>query len=151
MDWENPVTWVLVPGLLGGLVIALAIFKLQRRGQTAASDDAFTREPLSTNVINMARIRVAGIGGLGLVAMAVAVALNVPRIGETLSVGLLLGVLLAALLILWRRRQGPMPSSGRSAGANAMLSIDNPPPSADAKDQESPPPCSEVAAPAVSR
>lgn len=150
MGWENPVTWIVIPGLLGGLVIALAIHKLQRSGQTGAADDPFTRGPLSTNVINMARIRVAGIGGLGLVAMAATVALNVPRIGRTLSAGLLLGVIFAAVLILWRRRQGPIPSSGRRAGANTMLSIDDPPPSADATDHDVPSRCDEVAAPAVS-
>lgn len=93
-------------------------------------DDPFTRGPLSTNVINMSRIRVAGIGGLGLVAMAVTVALNVPRIGQTLLAGLMLGAMLAVVLILRRRRRGPMPSSGRHAGANAVLSIDDRPASA---------------------
>ena len=80
--------------------------------------------PLSTDVINAARIRVAGIGGLGLVAMAATVAFFVPRIGQTLAVGLGLGVALAAFLIVRRRRKGPLPSSGAQPGANTILAID---------------------------
>ena len=39
----------------------------------------------STDVINISRIRAAGLGGLGLFAMALVVAWFVPRIGQTLS------------------------------------------------------------------
>jgi hypothetical protein len=80
----------------------------------------------STNVINIASVRVAGIGGLGLVAMALIVAVFVPSIGGSLAIASVLGTILAAGLILWRRRTGPMPSSGRRPGANTVLSIDSP-------------------------
>ena len=50
----------------------------------------------------------------------------VARIGQTLLIGLVLGVALAVTLIVRRRQTGPMPPSGRSAGANAILSIDEP-------------------------
>jgi hypothetical protein len=80
----------------------------------------------STDVINAARIRVAGVGGLGLVAMALVVAWFVPRIGRTLAVGLVLGGIFALVLILGRRRTGAMPSSGLRPGANTILSIDDP-------------------------
>jgi hypothetical protein len=93
------------------------------------------REPLSTNVINIARIRVAGIGGLGLVAMALVIALAVPRIGQTLVAGLVLGLLFAFVLIARRRKDGAMPSSGRQSRANTILAIDaSPPQSAAARD-----------------
>jgi len=133
----DPVTLIVVPGFLGGLVIVLFFIRRQRGRQTHASADAFSGEPLSTDVINIARIRVAGIGGLGLVAMALLVALVVPRIGQSLALGLVLGAMFATILILWRRRHGPMPSSGRRAGANTTLSIDTPPPSADKQDRHS--------------
>jgi hypothetical protein len=89
-------------------------------------------------VINAARIRVAGVGGLGLVAMALVVAWFVPRIGQTVIVGMVLGMALAAGLIAYRRRIGPMPSSGRRPGANTILSIDCPL-SADDEDTTPPP------------
>ena len=90
---------------------------------SAASDSI---NPPPTDVINAARIRVAGIGGLGLVTMALIVAWNVPRIGQELSIGGLLGVVLAAVLILRRRRTGPLPTSSGRSGANTVLSIDEP-------------------------
>ena len=81
---------------------------------------------VSTDVINMASIKVAGIGGLGLVAMAAAVALDVPEIGQSVGVGLVLGAVGAVIMIVRARRNGPMPSSGNRMGANTVLSIDQP-------------------------
>ena len=131
----DPVTLILVPGVLGGLVMAWLIVKLQRRG-SRPTPDPFPNMS-STDVINMAHIRVAGVGGLGLVAMALAVALWVPRIGQTLALGLVLGALFAAILIVRRRRTGPIASSGRSSGANTALAIDAP--AAAPKDDDEPP------------
>jgi hypothetical protein len=122
----DPVTVILVPGFLGGLVIALLLMKLQRRSHSCVLDDEARDEKLSSDAINRAHIRVAGVGGLGLVAMAIVVALTLPSIGWSMALGLVLGVLFAVVLILLRRRQGPMPSSGRHAGANTSLSIERP-------------------------
>ena len=75
----------------------------------------------------MAHIKVAGAGGFGLVIVALATGLDVPEIGQTVLLGFTLGVVLAAGLIVWRRKRGgPMPSSGGQMGANTMLSIDHP-------------------------
>jgi hypothetical protein len=84
-------------------------------------------ESISTDVINVSRIRVVGIGGLGLVAMAAVVAIAVPSIGIPLAVSAVLGVLVALLLVTFRRRDGGMTSSGERMGANTTLSIDDPP------------------------
>ena len=78
------------------------------------------------DVINIASIRVAGVGGLGLVAMAAALAWSIPRIGQTMALGAVLGAGLAVVLILWRRRLGPIPTSSGRPGANTTLSIDEP-------------------------
>ena len=120
----DPVILIVVPGLIGGAAIALLIAALRKRAGKNTS--AVSGELFSTDVINMARIRVAGVGGLGLVAMAAVVAWFVPRIGQTLLIGLVLGVVFAAAMILRRRRSGAMPSSGRRLGANTVLSIDQP-------------------------
>jgi hypothetical protein len=99
----DPVTAVLVPGFLGGLLVAAFIVALRSR---VHHDDSVVMPyrplPISTDVINMARIQVAGAGGLGLVAMAGAVALGVPRIFEVTALGLTLGAGLAVILILRR-------------------------------------------------
>ena len=101
----DPLVIILVPGIVGGAVIAVLIYALQRRGDRVAASSPFDRLPISTDVINMAHIRVAGIGGLGLVAMAAVVALVVPRIGQTLAVGMVLGGFLALALIVVHRRR----------------------------------------------
>ena len=120
----DPVVLVGVPGVLGGLVIAAVIVVRQRRSNEISSLASTQSPPVSTDIINVASIKVAGIGGLGLVAMAAAVALNVPRIGQTLTIGLVLGLVFAVVMIASRRRTGSMPSSGRQPGANSTLAID---------------------------
>ena len=116
---------ILGPGLLGGVVLATIIVLLHRRaGRASAPPLPYRSAPLSTDIINMAHIKVAGVGGLGLVAMAAAVAVDVPRVGQTVLLGLILGAALATGMIVGRRHTGSMPSSGRRMGANTTLSID---------------------------
>lgn len=123
----DPVTMIIVPGFLGGLVFAVVVLALQRRSTASRpTPRPYRREPLSTDVINMASIKVAGVGGLGLVAVAAAIALDIPRIFQTIAIGVVLGIGLAAFLILRRRETGSMPSSGRKMGANTTLAIDVP-------------------------
>jgi hypothetical protein len=136
----EPLMIIGIPGLFGGLVIALVALKFRNRGDRRTASDPFARESLSTDVINAAHIRVAGVGGFGLVAMAAVVALSVPKIGIPLGIGAVSGVVLAGILILWRRRNGPMPSSGQRTGANTILAIDASPAgeeNADAADRRS--------------
>ena len=120
-----PFLEVLVLGALGGAIVALIVV-LQGRRYSPPPLDPLRHLPISTNIINMASIRVAGVGGLGLVAMAAAVALDVPRIGQTVALGFVLGIAAAAVMIVRRRGSGAMPSSGQRMGANTVLSIDAP-------------------------
>jgi hypothetical protein len=129
----DPVTLVVVPGFLGGVVLAMIFVRLQRRSLNRS--DPFRRDS-PTDVINMARIRVAGVGGLGLVAMAVVVAVAVPRIGQSLAAGLVLGALCAVVLIARRYRTGGMPSSSQQIGANTTLAIDAEEPAAGEADRD---------------
>jgi hypothetical protein len=110
--------------LLGGVAFALLLVKLKGRPSTQMVPDLSGRETRSTDAINMAHIRVAGVGGLGLIAVAAIIALDIPSIGQSVAMGFVFGACFAAFLILKRRRAGPMPSSGQSAGANTTLSID---------------------------
>jgi hypothetical protein len=121
----EPILIIGIPGLLGGLLLALLIFRFQRPSERPS--DASRPEVMAPmNAINMARIRVNGIGGLGMVAMATVVAFFVPQIRQSMAIALVLGVLFAVVLIVRRRRDGPLPSSGGRPGANTALSIDNP-------------------------
>ena len=123
----DPVTLIVVPGFLGGVVIALVFFWWQRRSSAPPVVPSFHPDQPSTDIINMSSIKVAGIGGLGLVAMAAAVALDVPRIGQTLAIGAVCGAIIAAVMIYRRRSSGSLPSSSQRMGANTTLSIDVPP------------------------
>ena len=111
-------------GIVGGSVIALITTRLHVRLPDPTGADQFVRRPLSTDVINMANIRVAGVGGLGLVVICAIVALTIPSIGVSVGTGLVTGVVLALILIHHRRRTGPLPSSGKGPGANTVLAID---------------------------
>ena len=130
----DPLVMIMLPGVLGGLVVAwMAIVagKARRRDEGEALDAAVA-EPGSADIINISHIRVAGLGGLGLVVMALVVAWFLPRVGQTLLIGAVAGIIMAGAMILYRRRSGPMPSSGRHARANGVLAIDEAPRDADA-------------------
>jgi len=116
----NPVLMLLVPGVLGGVVVALLLRRAPLSGDRFQASPS-ANEPLSSGAINMAHIRVAGEGGLGLIAIAVASAIFVPRIGQTIGLGFALGAVLAVALIVARRRTGPLPSSGKRPGAHSEL------------------------------
>jgi hypothetical protein len=117
----EPLLIIILPGILGGVVLALLFIWV--KGWPARADDDGRLEPPSTNMINMARIRVTGVGGLGMVAMSIVVAIFVPRIRLTMAIALVLGGALAAALIALRRRQGPLGSTS-FPGAHSMLSLD---------------------------
>ena len=120
----DPVTLVLIPGILGGIVIALVASynRLWPRRPALLAPPYEPDEPI-TNMYNISGVRVAGIGGLGLLAMAATVALNVPMIGAVMATGVLLGGAFAVGLILYKRRSGPMPSSGKGIGASTVLPL----------------------------
>jgi hypothetical protein len=114
----EPLLIILVPGIAGGILLA---FYLAHRPVRPAVDAPAVRRalpPTSPSLINMARIQIDGVGGLGMVAMALAVAISVPWIRLSIAVSLVLGGVVAAALI-GRRRSGPLASSSRHAGAHS--------------------------------
>ena len=117
----EPLLIIILPGIVGGGLLALVFIWL--KGVPVGAGDRQRLEPTSTNMINMARIRVAGMGGLGMVAMSIVVATFVPRIRLSMAIGLVLGGALAAALIALRRREGPLGSTN-FPGAHSMLSME---------------------------
>jgi hypothetical protein len=73
-------------------------------------------------VINMASIRVEGIGGLGMVAAVVTVALTDPRIRLAILLAAVLGAGLALVLIAWRR-DATFPSTGNGPDDRSLLHL----------------------------
>jgi len=124
----DPMTQLLILGIVGGAVFGALMKLLGRRSGARPEHDVF-RERLGTgsfDVINLASIRVAGLGGLGMIAVAFATAWTFPRIGQTIILGAVCGVAMAAILIWRRRREGPLSTSSGRPGANTTLRIDQP-------------------------
>src|SRR5262245_19988604 len=105
-------------GVVGGLAMAAWLFRFNR-AHTGTPLDSGAPKDGPTDIINMAHIRVEGVGGFALVLMAIAVALGVPQVGKSMAAGLLLGGVLAFVLIRRREAAGPMPSSGQRPGARS--------------------------------
>ena len=117
----SPFALIVIPGVIGGLIAAVILW---RRGRHAPPSgpvrDVFGSDVSSTDVINFATIRVAGVGGLGVVIVALAVALQYQRVGLALAIGLAGGALAAGLLIV-RRRQTGLSGGGGDPRARTIL------------------------------
>ena len=74
----EPVLIVLIPGLIGGLVLALLIASI-RQGTSPTFVPRRLAAP-SPALIDMAHIPIEGVGGLGMVAAVLVVAVSDPRI-----------------------------------------------------------------------
>jgi hypothetical protein len=118
----EPLLIILVPGLFGGLVLALLIARRQQRHPSTVVPRRLAAP--SPALINMAHIRIEGVGGLGMVAVAVAVAVSDPRIRLAMIVAAVLGAGLALVLIAMRRRSGALPSSGDGPDDRSILRLD---------------------------
>jgi hypothetical protein len=92
---------LMLPGLLGGIVLAAVLARLNRTPSSTLSRRS-ALEPVSPDVINMAHIRVAGVGGLGMMAAALIIAINLPEIGFAMLIAAVLGVFTACGLIAYR-------------------------------------------------
>ena len=131
----DPVTSLIVPAFVGGAVVALALALVHRRPRSA---DALPEaaQSVGTDMINMAHIRVAGVGGFGFVMLALWIGVVTPGLRGPLAIGAISGAVLAVALILWRRKTGPMTSSGQRPGANTTLSIEPVEPAAGAAEED---------------
>ena len=100
---DPAIGWLIPIALGGGVLIAAGLFATRTRSRDAIpSVDRFADR--STDIINIATVRVAGLGGLGLVIVAGAVALQFPLIGAALVAAAAGGAAGGLLLILYRRR-----------------------------------------------
>ncbi len=119
----EPLLMILVPGLVGGLVLALLIAGYRPRTPSIVVPRRLSAP--SPSLINMASIRIEGIGGLGMVAAVVAVAASDPRIRLATLLALVLGGGLALFLVAMRRRTGPLPSSSDGPDNRSTLGLDS--------------------------
>jgi len=115
---------LLVPGVVGGLLLAAFMARLNRRPSSGLVSR--TRlEPMSPDLINMAHIRVTGIGGLGMLGAAVVTAYSVPEIGVALAVGAGFGVAIAIGLVAYRDRLHAADPGGQDGRPPSVLALDD--------------------------
>jgi hypothetical protein len=119
----EPLLLILIPGLLGGLALALLIAGT-RRGTSPTFVPRRLAAP-SPSLINMANIRIEGVGGLGMVAAVVVVAVTDSRIRLATIMALVLGGGLALVLIAMRRRTGSLPSAGDGPEDRSVLHLED--------------------------
>jgi hypothetical protein len=112
---------VLVPGVVGGVVLALLI--ALRPARPGAIVVTRRHEAPSPALINMAHIRIEGLGGLGMVAAVVAVAIADSRIRAAIVIAAVLGSAIALALIWIRRRTGALPSAGGGPDDRSLLHL----------------------------
>jgi hypothetical protein len=118
----EPLLFILVPGLFGGLVLAMLIARNRR--ETPATFVPRRLAAPSPALINMAHIQIEGVGGLGMVAAVITVALADSRIRLATLLAAAFGLGLALVLIAVRRRSGAMPSGGDGPEDRSMLHLE---------------------------
>jgi hypothetical protein len=115
---------LVLPALLGGLLLAVALFTANRR----PSSGVVTRtslEPMSPDLINMAHIKVAGIGGLGMLGAVLVTALALPEIAIALVTGIGVGAALAVGLIAYRSRSNAAGPGGPDRRLPTVFALDD--------------------------
>ena len=96
--------WMIPLAVVGGMVIAAALIATQSK-RTSNPSDSFQRAGLDS-IIDISHVRVAGIGGLGLMAVASALAFEYQLIGAVLAAGAIGGAI-AGVVVIHRRRRHP--------------------------------------------
>jgi len=108
--FDPAMSWFMVPATVGGILMAGALFYVHRTHLLDRLEEATdVSDSVTRGMFNLATINPAGIGGLGLVFMAAIVAAQYREIQLVLSFGLTGGIVIAALLIPYRRSHTSTP------------------------------------------
>jgi hypothetical protein len=91
---------------LGGAAVAIILAGAQASRHPLTVPDPFARELSQFDVINIAHVRVAGVGGLGLIVVAATVVLEFELLTAAYAAGILGGLCCAAALVVYRRMAG---------------------------------------------
>lgn len=125
--------WAVVSTPLGPLLLALAlpglalVWLVPRAFRRVAPppgrvQSAIEDQLLSSDALNYtSHVRVAGAGGLGLVGIAVLMALEFRMVGATMAAGLAGGALMALAVILYRRQHGGLGAGPSDRDARAVI------------------------------
>jgi hypothetical protein len=102
---DNVLGGFLAPALAGGLLLAIVLFVVNRHTPAPiATHDPFADPSFNQNILNVAHVRVAGVGGLALIGLCAVVTWQYQLIAAAMVAGVIGGA--AAAWILVRRRSG---------------------------------------------
>lgn len=94
----------LVVAAIGGAVLATMLYKDEVPRVESTSHDPFARDVFAADSLNLAHVRVAGVGGAGLLLVSFFVALQYQLLTAALIAGVCGGLMWASALISYRRR-----------------------------------------------
>ena len=100
---DGDMGWIMVVPVVGGVIAASFLIFSRRSGLGASQVRPDPFADSNTDVINVSRVRVAGVGGIGLMIVAAAMAMTFPRIGWSMVVSAIAGLALAMTWIFMRR------------------------------------------------
>src|SRR5258708_31341177 len=115
---------LVLPAVVGGLLLAGVLVGLNRRPSSGVATRS-TLEPMSPDLINMAHIRVAGVGGLGMLGAVVVTAMSLPEIGGAMVAAVGLGAAIAVGLIAYRGRPSVPGPDGHDGRPPSVLALDD--------------------------
>ena len=104
--FTNALGGFVLPALAGGLALAFVLVRWNRRHPARADmTDPFARDAFSSDPINFAHVRVAGVGGAGLLLVVALVALEYDLTAFAVAAGLVGGLIGGTALVVYRRRR----------------------------------------------
>lgn len=115
---------LVLPAVVGGLLLAGVLVRLNQRPSSGVVRRS-ALEPPSPDLINMAHIRVAGVGGLGMLGACLVTAISLPEIGIALTAGVGLGAAIAVGLIAYRSRSSAADTGGDDGRPPLVLALDD--------------------------
>jgi hypothetical protein len=102
---RGALAWFVLLALSGGVIVAVLLLRFHRlRPAPVAVPDSFARDAFFTDMLNVSRVRVAGVGGLGLLIVAAAIVFQFPLVAVVMAAGAAGGLIGGIALILFRRR-----------------------------------------------
>jgi hypothetical protein len=111
----------LLPAFIGAAGIAGLLAVLHARPRPAGYTSDSFRDVAPTDVINVSHIRVAGVGGLGLVVICALIAAEFKQVAATLAAGLGGGIPLAVYLVRRRRHEREHDAAVNGPGGRAVF------------------------------
>src|SRR5262245_24934880 len=83
---DTALGWLVLPTLVGGAITAGVLFRLRSR-PAPATDDVLAHGTPGSQIMNMSSIRVSGLGGLGLVIVALTMVFEFPLVRAVVLAG----------------------------------------------------------------